>query len=84
MLRDFVFSRAFEEAPTRRQDEQADLRFTLVASQLVGMAVARYIMHMEPLASLLDDEAMRLYGPTVHRYLTGDLSPEQDTHGRAG
>ena len=55
-------------------DEQARLRATLAASQLVGAAVLRYVMKVAPLATLSDDEMVRLLAPTVTRYLTADAS----------
>ena len=54
--------------------DQARLRSMLAASQLVGAAVLRYVMKVAPLATLSDDEMVRLLAPTVTRYLTGDAS----------
>lgn len=53
-------------------DEQARLRATLAASQLVGTAVLRYVMKVPPLATLSGDELVRVIAPTVTRYLTAD------------
>jgi AcrR family transcriptional regulator len=53
---------------------EADLRATLVGSQLVGLAVARYIVAVEPLASASREAVAAAVGPTVQRYLLGDLS----------
>ncbi|MBY0290514.1 MAG: TetR/AcrR family transcriptional regulator [Mycobacteriaceae bacterium] len=55
-------------------DEQARLRATLAASQLVGTAVLRYVMKVPPLATLSGDELVRVIAPTVTRYLTADAS----------
>ncbi len=52
--------------------DQAKLRAMLAASQLVGAAVLRYVMKVAPLATLSDDEVVRLIAPTVTRYLTAD------------
>jgi AcrR family transcriptional regulator len=51
----------------------ARLRATLAGSQLVGMAIARYVIGVEPLASASKEEVVRVIGPTVQRYLTGDI-----------
>lgn len=48
-------------------------RAVLVGSQFVGLYVARYLVRIEPLASMPADEVVRLVGPTIQRYLTGDL-----------
>ncbi|MGE2723008.1 TetR family transcriptional regulator [Mycolicibacterium celeriflavum] len=52
--------------------EEARLRALLAASQLVGTAVLRFVMKIEPLATLPDDDLVRLLAPTVTRYLTAD------------
>jgi AcrR family transcriptional regulator len=51
----------------------ADLRTTLVGSQVIGLAMARYIVGVEPLASAPDETVARAVGPTIQRYLAGDL-----------
>ncbi|MFD4182238.1 TetR family transcriptional regulator [Rhodococcus sp. NPDC058514] len=48
-------------------------RATLVASQMAGLLVTRYLLRLEPLASLSVDEVVALVGPNLQRYLTGDL-----------
>jgi AcrR family transcriptional regulator len=53
-------------------DEHARLRALLAASQLVGVAVLRYVMKIPPLDTLSGDELVRLIAPTVTRYLTAD------------
>ena len=52
--------------------DRARLRAMLAASQLVGTAVLRYVMKVAPLATLSNDEVVRLIAPTVTRYLTAD------------
>lgn len=53
---------------------EVPLRATLVASQLFGLAVIRYILKFEPLASASRDTVVAAVAPNVQRYLTGDLS----------
>ena len=62
----------------------AQLRATLVGSQLIGLAMMRYIGHIEPLASATVDELVAALGPTVQRYLTGDLGARPGTRARPG
>jgi AcrR family transcriptional regulator len=52
--------------------EQARLRAMLAGSQLVGVAMLRYVMEVPPLATLSGDEVVRLIAPTLTRYLTAD------------
>jgi AcrR family transcriptional regulator len=51
----------------------ADLRATLVGTQLVGLAMARYIVKVDRIASADREVLVRAIGPTLQRYLTGDL-----------
>jgi AcrR family transcriptional regulator len=52
--------------------ERARLRAMLAATNLVGTAMLRYVMKIPPLATLSDEEVVRLIAPTVTRYLTAD------------
>jgi AcrR family transcriptional regulator len=52
---------------------EADARGALVASQLVGVVMTRYVLRLEPLASASPEELVAAVGPTVQRYLTGDV-----------
>jgi AcrR family transcriptional regulator len=51
-------------------DERAAERGTLIAAQLLGLALCRYILRFEPLASLPADEVVAAVAPSVQRYLT--------------
>jgi AcrR family transcriptional regulator len=48
-------------------------RMPLVASQVIGLILMRYVLVVEPLASMSRDELIAIYAPTIQRYLTGDL-----------
>jgi AcrR family transcriptional regulator len=50
--------------------DEARLRASLAATNLVGTAMLRYIMRVPPLSSLGVDDVVRLLGPVVHRFLT--------------
>ncbi len=49
------------------------LRVQFVASQLVGVVIARYIIGLEPFASLAPEQIAETIAPTLQRYLTGEL-----------
>jgi AcrR family transcriptional regulator len=51
-------------------EERAAERGTLIAAQLLGLALCRYILRFEPLASLSADEVVAAVAPSVQRYLT--------------
>jgi len=57
--------------PIGRAD--AELRATLVGSQLVGLLMARAVVAVEPLASVPAEVIVAAVGPTIQRYLAGDL-----------
>ena len=47
----------------------ADLRATLVASQIAGLLLTRYVLKLGPIASASVDDIVSRVGPTVQRYL---------------
>jgi AcrR family transcriptional regulator len=51
----------------------ARLRATLVGTQLVGLAMARYVVAVEPIATADVDALAWAIGPSIQRYLAGDL-----------
>ena len=61
-------------------DAQAAERGTFIAAQLLGVALCRYILHLEPLASMPSEDVVAAVAPSVQRYLTlatpGHLRPE--------
>jgi AcrR family transcriptional regulator len=70
-------------ARVRTGDGEAVARATsLVSSQLLGVAWARYVIRMEPLASASRSEVAAWIGPTIEAYITGRLgSPADDPPG---
>lgn len=51
----------------------ARLRSSLVASQVAGVLMTRFLVPIDPLASLEPARVAVLVGPTLQRYLTGEL-----------
>jgi AcrR family transcriptional regulator len=49
------------------------IRAQLVASQLMGVVMARYILQLEPFASLPAEQIAKAIAPNLQRYLTGNL-----------
>lgn len=49
------------------------LRGNLVATQMVGVMLVRYVVKLEPLASASPEDVVRLVAPNVQHYLTGEL-----------
>ncbi|WP_433586061.1 TetR family transcriptional regulator [Microbacterium hydrocarbonoxydans] len=51
--------------------DDAELRATLVASQIAGMLLTRYVLKLGPIAAAPAEELVTRIGPTVQRYLFG-------------
>jgi AcrR family transcriptional regulator len=49
------------------------IRVQFVASQLVGVVIARYILELEPFKSLPVNQIAETIAPNLQRYLTGEL-----------
>lgn len=70
-----VVERSLIGESTLQTDEADRLRRSgLIASQLIGLAMLRYVWKIEPVASMPDDEVVDAVAPTVQRYIEGDLS----------
>ena len=73
MLREFISRAVLGRIAVALGTDDAPLRATLVGSQLVGMAMVRYVVRVEPLASADPDTVVAALAPTLQRYLTADL-----------
>ncbi len=69
-LREFVTREVLGRLARALELDQPQLRAALVASQLVGLAMLRYVVRVEPVASAGTDELAAWLGPTLQRYLT--------------
>ncbi|HET6529947.1 MAG TPA: TetR family transcriptional regulator [Actinoplanes sp.] len=75
LMREFVVTQVLRRAVRELglPEEEAGLRTALVATQMAGLAVVRYILKVEPVASADPETLVRAIGPNLQRYLTGDL-----------
>lgn len=73
LLRDLLLRVILRPLASGAGSADPDRRAALLASQILGLAVTRYVLHLEPVASASADELAPLIGPTLQRYLTGDL-----------
>jgi AcrR family transcriptional regulator len=53
---------------------EAATRAGLVASQILVMALCRYVLRLPPLVAMSRDEIVKALGPTVQRYIVGNLT----------
>ncbi len=72
-IRDLLVREVFGPITETLGVPDAQLRATLVGSQLLGLAIIRFVGRIEPLASASIEELVSAIGPTAQRYLTGDL-----------
>jgi AcrR family transcriptional regulator len=73
MLREFITEEILGRIARELGTPDARLRTNLVASQLVGLIMARYVIRIEPLASTPAPVLVAAIGPTLQRYITGDI-----------
>ena len=48
-------------------------RSGLISSQIMGLAMMRFVWKVEPVASMTDDELVAAIAPNLQRYIDGDL-----------
>ena len=53
--------------------DRPEVRIPLVASQVVGLIVTRYVVALPPMADMPADDVVARVGPVLQHYLTGDL-----------
>jgi hypothetical protein len=53
--------------------DEPDRRMAHVGSQLVGLVVVRYLLAVEPLASMPAEQVVATYAPVLQGFLTGPL-----------
>jgi AcrR family transcriptional regulator len=76
MLREFLTTRILRRVLGQLDLDPAEapLRGSLVASQMIGLAMIRYVLKLEPLASAPPDTVVAAVAPNVHRYLLEPIS----------
>jgi AcrR family transcriptional regulator len=72
-MREFVAERVWKGKPVLSDETEAMTlrRRTLVSSQLMGLALTRYILRMPPVSTASPAEIARWAGPTLDTYLFG-------------
>lgn len=75
LLREFVVERVVRRVVGTLGLPPADAaaRGALVASQLAGLIITRYVLQVEPVASAPAEDLVAAVGPTLQRYLTGPV-----------
>jgi AcrR family transcriptional regulator len=73
MLRELLVREVFGPLAEALGLDEPELRLSFVGSQLIGLMMARYIVGVEPLASLPAERVVDMIAPTLQRYLTHPL-----------
>lgn len=73
MVRELVTREVFTRIAETLGVDDADLRASLVGSQVVGLVMARYVVRIEPIASLPAEAVVAAIAPNLQRYLTEPL-----------
>jgi AcrR family transcriptional regulator len=55
-------------------DRDRQVRSALISSQIMGLAMMRYIWRIEPIASMDDEELVVAVAPNLQRYIDGRLA----------
>jgi AcrR family transcriptional regulator len=78
MVREFISREALGRIAEALDVPQPRLRAALAGSQLIGLALARFVIGVEPIASADIETLVACYAPTLQRYLTGPLPGDMD------
>jgi AcrR family transcriptional regulator len=73
LLASFMRARLFGPLLAELGSDQPEIRANLVAAQLGGLGLARYMLRFEPLASAPPRDIVRWTAPSIQRYLTESL-----------
>jgi AcrR family transcriptional regulator len=69
MLREFMTAQLLPVIAQFTAHADARLRASLVAAQLIGIAMLRHVIRVEPVAAASPDEIVALAAPAIERYL---------------
>jgi AcrR family transcriptional regulator len=73
MLRQLIETRLVGPVAAAVGSDRAELRATLLGTQMVGLVMARYVVGVEPLASTDAGEVAAAIAPVLQHYLTEPL-----------
>ena len=82
LMREFVSREVLGRLARALKVDRPQLRASLAASTLIGMAMLRYVIKLEPLATARSDVVAAWLGPAVQRYLTDPAVTTQLRHRR--
>lgn len=72
-IRGFIINGILQPITAKFCPDRPQLRAQLIASQVIGLGIARWAAPLDWIAHLDTEEVVALAAPTIQRYLTGDL-----------
>ncbi|WNG52196.1 TetR/AcrR family transcriptional regulator [Archangium minus] len=73
MMREFITREVFSRLAARFKLPQPELRAALIGTQLIGLAMARFVLRLEPIANADTELLVGCYAPALQNYVTGVL-----------
>ncbi|MDP9792017.1 AcrR family transcriptional regulator [Catenuloplanes nepalensis] len=75
LFREFISTQVLRRAMTELAIDPAEapIRSNLIATQIGGLIMMRYVIRLEPIASSPAETIVTTVGPTLQRYLTDDI-----------
>jgi AcrR family transcriptional regulator len=70
LMREFITREVLGRLAKALDVDEPQLRASLAGAQLIGMAMLRYVVKVEPIASADSDQIVAWLGPTIQRYFT--------------
>jgi len=70
MLREFISREVLGQIASSLKLPEPQLHAALAGSQLVGVALMRYVIRLEPIASMDRDELAKMIAPVIQRHLS--------------
>jgi AcrR family transcriptional regulator len=71
LLREFIERQMLPRFSAALEGPDATLRAAALASQMLGLAMMRYVLRVEPLASAEPEQVVALIAPNLQRYVDG-------------
>ncbi len=83
MMREFFVAELTGPVAEAAARPQPQLRAALIFAELTGLAMVRFVLKTEPIASASPELLIAYYAPTIDRYLTGYLPGDVGSTTRA-
>jgi AcrR family transcriptional regulator len=84
IMREFVTREVLGRIAAAIKLDHPQLRASLVATQLVGLAMLRYVIRVQALKNASRKELARWIGPNIQRYLTEPMTALSGGSGKGG